>query len=114
MVDEFIAGRDCPKDCPFLDRVSSGKTMRFCSFAIYADLLEPGRHTRTEISPDGKVDYNIPPNCKVYDTYKSQRKKIASMKRKYKSKNILRLDNHSEPHLLVTGAKHSPVWKRFR
>ena len=114
MVDEFIAGRDCPKDCPFLDRVASGETMRFCSFSVYADILEPGRHTRTEVSPDGEVDYNIPPNCKVYDKYKSQKKLIASIKRKYKAQKILRLDKHPEPHLLVTGAKHSPVWKRFR
>ena len=114
MVEDFIAGRDCPKDCPFLDRIAGGVSIRICTFSLYADLIEPGRHTRTEINQDGSVDYKLPPECDVYEKYKDRPGIIKEAKRKYETQAIqLRLHHKRDKDLYVTGGKHSP-FSRYR
>lgn len=110
--DEFIAARDCPKDCPFRDRIASGQTMIFCSFGLYVDLIEAGRHTRTEVLPDGTVNYHIPPNCDAYEKYKDKKKYVAQIK-KYYERHQLRLHHKHffDPELYVTGHRHSAISK---
>lgn len=114
MVDEFIAERDCPRDCPFLNRIAGGAGARVCTFALYADILEPNRHTRTEIHEDGTIDYNIPPNCNVYEKYKDKKSEIAKMKRKYKSKGAVRTRRKAEAELVVTAHKHAAISRHHR
>lgn len=110
-----FAAHDCPRDCPFLDRIASGQTMRFCSFALYADLIEAGRHTRTEILPDGTVDYHIPPNCDVYERYKGEIELVRKVKKEYERHYAnLKLHKSHDNELQVTGHKHSLVWKNYR
>lgn len=111
---EFIAARDCPRDCPFLDRIASGQSMRFCSFAVYADLIEPGRHTRTEVNKDGTINYNIPPHCNVYDKYREFPKIIKETKRRYESHLIQLRLHHNEPDLSVTAHKHPVIVSHHR
>lgn len=96
---DFVMNR-CPEDCPFRDKMSFGIT--FCSFAIYANLLEPERLTRTEIRKDGTVDYHIPPDCDVYKKYKDRAEEIKALKKKYDQYGVKRL-KHKEPDLYVTG-----------
>ena len=100
--------KHCPKDCPFRDHIASGQTMVFCSFALYADLLEPGRHTRTEVI-NGEVDYREPPHCDVYKRYRGKKKEIMKTKREYESKGLsIRMNLPGRSELSVTGAKHAP------
>ena len=102
--------KHCPKDCPFRDNIASGQTMVFCSFALFADLLEPGRHTRTEIK-DGKIDYHVPPNCDVYEKYKGKKKEIRKMKRSYEQKGLsIRMSRKGDSGLTVTASKHFPKY----
>ena len=65
-----FAEQKCPRGCPFLDRLCGGTSYRFCSYTLYARSLDPDRLTRTTVSPDGKVDYHIPPHCDIYEKYK--------------------------------------------
>jgi len=99
---------ECPKDCPFRDRISYG--IMFCSFSIYADQLEPKRFTRTEIMPDGTVNYHLPPDCDVYERYKNRASEITALKKKYDRYGTKRFKRF-EPDLFVTGHKHVPLQK---
>lgn len=110
--DEFLA-KICPADCPFLDRLATGSTVRFCSFAIYADIIEPGRHTRTEINDDGTVNYHIPPNCDVYDKYVNDFEAVKKAKKTYESRDVqLRLHKRHGTELIVTGPRYTRKRKR--
>lgn len=105
--NEFLA-KICPDDCPFLDRLGTGSTVRFCSFALYADIIEPGRHTRTEIKQDGTVDYHIPPNCDVYERYINDLEAVRKAKKIYESRDVqLRLHKRHGTELLVTGPRYT-------
>lgn len=105
----------CPRDCPFRMRLASGFTPYFCAFALYADMLDAGRHTRTEIREDGTVDYHIPPDCDVYEKYKGEKDMVEKAKRDYESRNVqLKLDSSRSRDLVVTGHKHPKVQKRHR
>lgn len=104
-----FAAHKCPKDCPFRDKMGSG--LIYCSFAIYADKLEPGRHTRTEITVDGEPDYHFPPDCDIYDKYKDQTDRIREMKRIYDQYGLMRYSKYENPDLVVTGKKHMPKSK---
>lgn len=106
MVDkQDFATTICPHDCPFRDKLDRG--LKYCSFAIYANQLEPGRIARTEVI-DGEPNYHIPPDCDVYERYKDRREEIQQMKDKYDQYGIRRTPARN-PELYVTGIKHRPV-----
>ena len=98
----------CPRDCPFNDRLGDMRT-RFCSFSVYADTLEPGRHTRTEVSADGTVNYHIWPDCDVYYKYKHIKNLVGEVKRRHKTKHLKATP--VEPDVAVTAHKHPATSK---
>ena len=102
---------ECPKDCPFRDKMSYG--IAFCSFAIYANQLEPGRMTRTEISEDGKINYHLPPDCDVYERYKDKAQEVYKVKKKYDQYGTKRF-SRMEDDLYVYGKRHAPIQRRDR
>ncbi len=105
--NEGFANKKCPKDCPFLFKLGDGQTIMYCAFAEYADILEPGRHTRTEIKDNGEIDYNIPPHCGVYKKYKNEKEKVERAKHELKTTPTIR---PSQSGLVVTGHVH--YWKK--
>ena len=101
----------CPRDCPFNASVGD-HVDRYCSFAAYADVLEPGRYTRTEIDPDGNVNYHIWPDCDVYPKYKGLNRVVNETKRRKTVEHQMGLP--AEPDVTVTGHKHPAVSKHRR
>ena len=102
-----FAEQKCPRDCPFLDRLCGGTSYRFCSYTLYARSLDPDRLTRTTVSPDGKVDYHIPPHCDIYEKYKDRSTEIKQLKKRVGNNNITIKRSRTE-ELSVFGKQHIP------
>jgi hypothetical protein len=107
MVDEKVRREEwvrycCPKDCPFNDKLGD-LNMRYCSFSSYADILEPGRHTRTEVDADGHVNYHVWPDCDVYGKYKNMKSLVLEMKRRARTKHLRALPSGAD--VAVTARK---------
>ena len=105
---EGWVSRKCPCDCPFRDKMPDHSDY-YCSFALYADVLEPGRFTRTEITPDGAVNYHLWPDCDIYQRYKGLNNVIAETKRRRQIQHQMGLRRSDEP--LVTAHKHPAISK---
>lgn len=114
MVDTegYFATYKCPHDCPFRDKFD-GK-IKFCSFSVYAEVLEPGRLTRTEVRKDRSPDYHLPPDCDVYERYKDKGTEIKRMKHKYDEYGIKRTKLVRPKELYTTAHKHSPYTSKWR
>lgn len=98
----------CPRNCPFNKRLGDLRT-RYCNFAAYADVLEPGRHTRTEIDPDGHINYHKWPDCDVYHKYKNLKNVINEALRRQRVEHIEKI--RSEADTFVTARKHPATSK---
>ena len=109
--DEYFVTYQCPKDCPFRDKLE--RSYKFCSFSIYADAIEPGRRTRTEIHDDGSIDYHEPPDCDIYEKYKGKEDEIKKVKKKYDQYGTRRVKDR-DSRLWVTGRKHSTLTKLWK
>lgn len=105
--DNWVQNR-CPRDCPFNDRLAD-RSDRYCSFAIYADMLEPGRFTRTTIDDSGEINYHQYPDCDVYPRFKGLDKVVLETKRRRMSEHKVGLP--SSPDVAVTGHKHPATQK---
>ena len=105
LVEDWVKHK-CPRDCPFNKRLGDLRT-RYCNFAVYADVLEPGRKSRTEIDADGNVDYHIWPDCDIYKKYKKLGVLVDEVTRQGKVKHRIK----SEPVLVTTARKHPATSK---
>ena len=98
----------CPRDCPFNKRLGDLRT-RYCNFAAYADVLEPGRKSRTEVDPNGNVNYHIWPDCDVYYKYKNLKHLLNEVVRRLRAEHMERIQRETEP--FVTAKKHPATSK---
>ena len=74
-----------------------------------ADVLEPGRKSRTEINPDGNVNYHIWPDCDVYYKYKNLKNLLNEILRRQRAEHLERIQEEADP--FVTAKKHPATSK---
>ena len=106
--DEDWVRWKCPRDCPFNNRLGD-HIDRYCCFAEYADVLEPGRYSRTEVAEDGTVNYHKWPDCDIYPRYKGLNKVVWETKRRRQVEHQIGLK--ASPTVKVTGHKHPATQK---
>lgn len=110
--DSYFATLHCPHDCPFRDKLDTG--IMFCSYSIYSVRLDQNRRTRTEISPEGTVNYHIPPDCDIYEKYKDKSDEIQKVKKDYDRYYLERRIKEAMDRELYVTAKRDYGFSRKR